>query len=157
KLHLLEPNYNVVIDGVNTAIESKFFSAFPGDYELSPVSFRALGREVFYDNKHKCFMYIADYNKPNLLVSAAKPTGPFDPADVGLTLVWGKFTKSPRNVYECNSLFKDDDEKRYYLKFNMNNKAAVEPLKKVEIPANFALNNATIFTGNILEDFIYFA
>lgn len=157
KLFYRDANYNTTIDGVSTRIETKFYDAFPGDYEISPVSFQALGRELFYDNKYKKFMYIADYTKPNLLVCAANLTGVFNPADVGLVLVWGKYTISARNTYNCNSIFTDGNGNYFYLKFDMTNKAAITPMKKIAIPSSFKIREAKTFAGNALQDYIYFA
>ncbi len=157
KLFYRDANYNAAIDGVSTLIETKFYDAFPGDYEISPISFQALGRELFYDNKYKRFMYISDYAKPNLIICAENSTGVFNPADVGLTLVWGKLTISARNTFHCNSIFKDDNDNYFYLKFDMTNKAAITPLKKIAIPASFKIREAKTFTGNALQDYIYFA
>jgi hypothetical protein len=157
KLYYRDANYLTTIDGVSTRIETKFYNAFPGDYEISPVSFQALGRELFYDNKYKKFMYIADYTKPNLMVPAANLTGVFNPASVGLDFVWGKLTISARNTFNCNSIFKDGSGNYFYLKFDMTNKAAITPLKKVAIPAGFKIREAKTFAGNALQDYIYFA
>jgi len=157
QLHLRDVNYNVTIDGISTKIETKFYSAFPGDYIISPVSFHALGHELFYDIKYKRFMYIENYARPNLYVTSSNPNGVFDPANVGLDIIWGKYTKSARNQFDCNSIFKDASGNYYYLKFNMANKNAVVPIKKVTIPQSYNISKATIFTGNSIEDYIYFA
>jgi uncharacterized membrane protein len=154
KLHLRDINYTVNVDGVSTKVETKFYSAFPGDYDISPVTFKA---QVFYDNKYKCFMYVANFATPSLSVTAATPDGVFDPANVGLELVWGKVTKSPRYNSYCNSIFKDDADNYYYLRFDIYKKNAIVPIKKVPIPSDFKIKDATAFTGNTIEDYIYFA
>lgn len=158
RLHLCDVNYTVTTgSGDRVTVESKFYSEFPGDYDISPVSFHALSRELFFDRKGRRFMYIPSYAESKLYVTAANPDGVFDPADVGMDLVWGKFTQSPRNTFYCNSLFRDDDGAFWYLKFDMTSKNAVKPVKKVPVPAGFNICNATQFTGNSLEDYIYFA
>ena len=157
RLHLKDIDYNVTVEGVSTKIETKFYSDFPGDYEISTISFHALSHELFYDKKYKRFMYIQNYSQPNLYVTASTQTGVFDPANVGLDIVWGKYTKSARNKYDCNSIFKDDNGNYYYLKFDMTNKSAIVPTKKVSIPGEYKICDAKTFAGNTLEDYIYFA
>ncbi|GEM_PF-388000 len=153
RLHMRDNNYNVTVDGVSTRVETKFYTDFPGDYDISPVTFRSV---VFYDNNHKCFMYVANFATPSLSVSAPVSGGIFDPANVGLELVWGKVTKSPRYNSYCNSIFKDDQGNYYYLRFDMYKKNALVPLKKTSIPSDFKVKNANCFTANTIEDYIYF-
>jgi hypothetical protein len=157
RLHLKDIEYSTSVEGVSTKIETKFYSEFPGDYEISTISFHALSHEAFYDMKYKRFMYISNYAQPNLYVTASKPDGVFDPADVGLDIVWGKYTKSARNKYDCNSIFKDDNGNYFYLKFDMTTKSAINPTKKVSIPEEYQIRNAKTFAGNAVEDYIYFA
>lgn len=159
KLYFRVQNSTVKIDGVNTTVESKFYSAYPGDYELSPVSFQARGYEAFYDTKYKRLLYIPNYAQPNLWVTAAKPAAVFDPANVGMDLIWGKTNKtSNRREYMCNSIFKDDQNNYFYLQFDIGTKSSIVPKKKVAIPSQFKIREAKTFTGNYQDGtFIYFA
>lgn len=153
RLHVRDVNYNVTVDGSLVTVEAKFYNEFPGDYDIAPLHFQ----EVLFDRKYKRFMYIPSFAAPNLFVTAAKPTGVFDPANVGLKIVWGKRTLGSRGLFYCNSVFKNTAGDYFYLKFDATNKAAINPLKKVAIPAGYKIRTASVFTGNLLEDYIYFA
>jgi hypothetical protein len=158
RLQMRDVNYTVTLpDGEKPTVEVLFYQEFPGDYEISPVSFRQSAREMFYDEKYKRFMYIPNKAASNFYATTATATTPFDPTNVGMTLVYGRPAISPRNYYYCNSIFKDSDNNYWYLKFNLTSATSITPLKKTAIPADAEIINAKTFTGNATDDYLYFA
>ncbi len=154
KLHYRDRNYNIFQDGQTIRVESKFYAAYSGDYEVSPVYVR---NNIYYCAKHQRFLYIPVMTQPNIYVTASDPENPhFDPADVGLELIYAKPTRSPRGVFDMDAIFKDAEGGRYYLKYNYNNPASISPIKKEIIPGDYHINHATTFTSNFEEDFFYF-
>ena len=154
KLHYRDRNYNLIIDGQSVRVESKFYAAYPGNYEASPVYVR---NNIHYCSKNQRFLYIPAPTQPNIFSTAADPDNPiFDPANVGLDLVYAKMTRAPRGILDMDAIFENEDGTRYYLKYNINNPSAIVPIKKEVLPSAYHINHATSFAGNHDEDFFYY-
>jgi hypothetical protein len=159
KLYMKDMNHTVSVDGVTEMVENKFYDAYTGDYEIAKERFQMV-ETIHFDNKHKRFMYVPNINQPNLYVVQGEPENIyFDPADVGMELVWGRMCPSPRGQILVNSLFKRPNGKYTFLRWRANFPAAgrVQPLQKVEMPDEWQIHNSTVFAGNLRQDYIYFA
>lgn len=158
KLYFKDLNYNVTTPEGTVTVETKFYDPYSGDYEIASERFRMVSN-LHFCNKYKRYMYIPNLNQPNLFPVVAEPESPhFCPANVGMELVWGRHSPSPRNVVLVHSLHRNDDGKIVYFKWRANFPSAgrIEPQGKIVLPDEWAIHQAKHFAGNVRQDYIYY-
>ncbi len=90
----------------------KYTTKKSGDYDLAPFNFFGDGVGYYYDQKYQRFTYM-NYNR--IITVVAEVGNPyFDPANVGMKMLWGKnFPVS--DVSYMRAVMQDDKGKRYLL------------------------------------------
>ncbi len=157
KLHFKDLNHRVNTDEGWVNVENLFYDAYPGDYVSAPQTFW-MADQVQFDNEHQRFMYIPSITQPNLYPVTGDPENPhFDPADVGMDLVWGRMVPSPRGQILVNSLFRRDNGKLSFLRWRVTFRDwTPHPIQKIDFPDDLVIHDANTFAGNLRQDYIYF-
>jgi hypothetical protein len=159
QLHFKDLNHTVNVDGTVNHVENKFYDPYDGDFKVSPVRFYMINN-IHYDALNQRFMFIPNLHQPHIRPHVSLPDNPhFDPADVGMELVWGRQSFAPLGQIWVNSLFRNESGKLHLLRWRNNFPSAniIQPIANIALNPDWNIHQSETFAGNIKHDYIYYA